>query len=121
MPHRRALPIVLAFALVALATVPASARTRVFVGLNFGFPCCAYYPAPYAYYPYPAYYPPAYYYPPPYYYYPPPVAYYPPAATAAAPQCREWRGDARNEQTGQTFYGTACLMPDGRWHIVNQY
>ena len=120
--------IVLALAIVFAAADPAAARSRFSfgIGLNFGVPCCYY--APFAYYPAPAYYPPsAYYappayYPPPYYYYPPPPpAYYAPAPVAAEPQCREWRGDAKNEQTGQPFYGTACLQPDGRWHIVRQY
>ena len=108
--------IVLAIAIGFAATNPAAARSRVFfgLGLNFGVPCCYYAPPPYYYYPA--------YYPPPYYYYPPPPpAYYAPAPVAAAPQCREWRGDAKNEQTGQPFYGTACLQPDGRWHIVRQY
>jgi hypothetical protein len=112
--------IVLAVAIVFATASSAEARSRFSfgIGLNFGVPCCYYAPAPYYY---PAYYPA--YYPPPYYYPPAPPAYYAPAyyGPAAAPQCREWRGDAKNEQTGQPFYGTACLQPDGRWHIVRQY
>ena len=110
------LGLLVAFAAANPATAGGShSHSRFFLGLNFGVPCCYYAPAPYYYYP--AYYPPPYYYYPP----PPPAVYYAPAPVAAAPQCREWRGDARNEQTGQPFYGTACLMPDGRWHIVRQY
>ncbi len=74
--------------------------------------------------------PPAYYYPPPVYYYPPPpVYYYPPAPTVTympapaatpAPQryCREYQGNATIDGSQQPFYGTACLEPDGKWHIV---
>ena len=94
-----ALLVLLAGALTASSAF-AWGRSRVFIGFNFGFP--GYWPAPY-------------------YYYPPPPAYYVPAPVATGPQCREWRGDALNEQTGQPFYGTACLQPDGRWHIVRQY
>ena len=111
--------IVLALVIVFAAANPAAARSRshfvLGIGLNLGPPCCYYAPPPPYYYP--AYYPPPYYYYPP----PPPPAYYAPAPVTAGPQCREWRGDAKNEQTGQPFYGTACLMPDGRWHIVRQY
>jgi hypothetical protein len=120
MTHSRIAWIVLAIVIAFAAANPAAAGSRsrfhLGIGLNFGAPCCYY--APWPYYHYPAYYPPPYYYyPPP----PPPPAYYAPPRVAAAPQCREWRGDAKNEQTGQPFYGTACLMPDGRWHIVRQY
>jgi hypothetical protein len=103
-------------AVVALAaSAPAEAhRSRFFFGLNYN--CC--------------WGPPVYYAPPPYYYYPPPVAYvapppavyYPPAPVAApapANYCREYRGDATIDGSGQPFYGRACLQPDGRWHIVN--
>lgn len=109
----------LAILAVALtASMPASAhwhggRSHFFFG--FGFPLF-YDPYPY----YPAYYyapPPAYYYPPPAYYYPP--TYYAPPRVAAAPsECRRFIGDAINDQTGEAFVGTACLWPDGKWHIV---
>jgi len=26
--------------------------------------------------------------------------------------------DGTNDDTGQPFYGIACLQADGRWHIV---
>ena len=92
-----------AFAVAA----PAMARTHVFLGVGVGWP--------YYYYP-----PPYYYYPPPYYYYaPPPVYYYVPAPVVTPQTCRQFSGDATNDQTQQPFYGTACLWPDGRWHIVN--
>jgi hypothetical protein len=32
--------------------------------------------------------------------------------------CREFNGDAIVNNTGEPFYGTACLQPDGLWHIV---
>jgi hypothetical protein len=97
-----------ALPLLVAASHSAEARGRVFLGFNFGVP--VYGP------------PPAYYYPPPAYYYPPPPAYYvPPAPTATpAPSCRTFNGDASVDESGQPFYGTACLQPDGRWHIVGQ-
>ena len=75
------------------------------VFLGFG-PFWPYYD-PY-FYPYPAYYP----------YYP--VPYGAPAPTTISPQanCVKFNGDATNDQTGQPFYGTACMQPDGKWHIV---
>jgi hypothetical protein len=92
---------------------PAAARTRVFLGVGV-WPYYAY-PPPY-YYP-----PPVYYGPPVVYYAPPPVTYAPLPQPPSAPAqyCRQYRGDATNDQTGQPFFGTACLWPDGRWHIVN--
>jgi hypothetical protein len=62
--------------------------------------------------------PPAYYYPPPPVYYAPPPAAYAPAPVPAS-YCREYRGDASIDSSGAPFYGRACLMPDGKWHIVN--
>ncbi|MGE5538881.1 MAG: hypothetical protein ACM30I_09700 [Gemmatimonas sp.] len=69
-----------------------------------------------------------YYYPAPVYPYPDPyalpvIAGPPPVVTVvpapAAPQtCREYHGDAIINGTNQPFYGTACLEPDGQWHIV---
>lgn len=61
--------------------------------------------------------------PPPVYAYAPPVAVAPAPVPvqpwiAAAPYCREYRGDAIIDGTNQRFYGTACLQPDGAWHIV---
>ena len=107
---------VLAFGLTA--SVPASAHwhggSHFFFGFNFPF---FYDPYPY----YPAYYPAYYYAPPPAYYYPPP-AYYPPPRIATGPsECRQFSGDATNDQTGEPFTGTACLWPDGRWHISGGY
>ncbi len=94
-------------ALVALAAAaPAEARGRVFLGFNVGLPLY--------------YGPPAYYYPPPAYYYPPPPAYVyaPPPPPRVANNCRVFQGDASIDASGQPFYGTACLLGDGRWHIV---
>lgn len=104
------------FAAVLAVTLPgaAYAHSRVFLGFNVGYP---------GYY----YGPPAYYYPPPVYYAPPPpVVYYtpPPAAPVYAPpaapaqNCRTFNGDATIDASGQPFYGTACLGPDGRWRIT---
>ena len=68
-----------------------------------------------------------YYYPAPIYPYPAPVAVYSGPAPAPvpmqpqnspAPYCREYQGDAIVNGTNQRFYGTACLQPDGAWHIV---
>ncbi len=64
------------------------------------------------FYPYPLYYgPPAYY----------PVPYAAPAPGTVASQanCIRFNGDATNDQTGQPFYGIACLQADGKWHIVS--
>ncbi len=107
------------FAFAAVIALPGVARadhhhgghggSHVFLGFNFGVP--AYYP------------PPVYYAPPPVYYAPPPVVVYqPPAPVYAAPaavssNCRTYHGDATIDASGQPFYGTACLGPDGRWHI----
>ena len=71
-----------------------------------------------------------YFYPQPTYPYPPeivvipapspvPVPPAPPSVSATpAPYCREFQGDAIINGTDQRFYGTACLEPDGVWHIV---
>jgi hypothetical protein len=95
--------------LALVASLPASAHSRFFFGFNFPL----FYPY-YDYYYYPPY--PAYYYAPPAYYYPPPVVVqtYPPPS-----YCRRVNGDATVDATGQPFYGTACLWPDGRWHIAS--
>jgi hypothetical protein len=95
------------------ASSPASARSHshFFLGFNLGPPCCYWGPPPY--------YAPTYYYPPPVVYAPPPVYYAPPRTLAPAPYCREYRGDATIDNSGQPFYGRACLEADGRWHIVN--
>ncbi len=97
---------VLLFALIA--GLPIAAHARVVVGFGFGYA-----PVPY-YYP-----PPVYYYPPPVVYAPPPVYYAPAPApqSGAAPNCREYRGDAVIDGDNQPFYGTACLEADGKWHI----
>ena len=117
-------------AVVLAVSFPATARTRVIVGVGIGTPYYYgphyYAPPPYYYYP-PA---PAYYYPPaPYYapaYAPAPAYYAPPAYAPAAPgpapaaYCREYRGDATIDGSdGQPFYGKACREADGQWHIVN--
>ena len=117
---RRYLTVMGLLALGALAVgVPAAAQARVVVGVGIGVP--VYRP----YYPYP-YYAPVYYPPPAVVYAPPPVVVAPPqvavpAVSAPAPTgyCRQYRGDATVDGAGHPFYGTACLQPDGRWHIVN--
>lgn len=107
----------LAVLLVTFAlSFPAAAHTRVFLGFGFG--------------PYLPFYDPYYYYPPPYAYYPPPVYYAPsyapvyytaPVAQAApSVNCLRFDGDATNDQTGEPFYGLACVQSDGKWHIVGE-
>ncbi len=66
------------------------------------------YPAP-VYVPAPIYVPRPVYVPSPVYVRPP----------APQPYCREYQGDAIINGSGQPFYGTACLQPDGSWKIVN--
>ena len=63
-----------------------------------------------------------YLYPQPVYPYPPtilvtPAPVAPPPPTQ--PYCRKFLGDATIDGSNQPFYGTACLQPDGKWHIVN--
>ena len=114
---RRILAVLTALLVIGVAaSAPASAHTRVFFGFGFG---PVYAPPPYYYPP-----PPAYYYPPvPAYYVAPPPVVYSPAPTVQAPPssgyCREYRGNATIDGNNQPFYGTACLQPDGKWHIVN--
>jgi len=85
----------------------------------------------------PAYYsapPRAYYAPPAYYVAPPPVVYAPApyggpqiAANPASPvfrgpdgqYCREYQATVVVGGVPQASYGTACLMPDGVWRVVN--
>jgi hypothetical protein len=75
------------------------------------------------------------YYRPPVIYVPPPVVYAPPVYAAppvisAAPAspvyvapngqyCREYQGGMTVGGYPQRGYGTACLMPDGSWRVVN--
>ncbi len=114
---RRYVSVVGFLAVTALAVgVPAAAQARVFVGVGIGVP---------VYRPYYPYYAPVYY-PPPAVVYAPPVVVAPPqvavpaiSAPAATGYCRQYRGDATVDGAGHPFYGTACLQPDGRWHIVN--
>lgn len=69
------------------------------------YPAPVYYgPPPPRYYPYPAPYP---------VYAPPPVP-----VVQATQQCMQYNGDAVIDNSGQPFYGRACLFTDGRWHIV---
>ena len=101
--------------IAAAPLTPGEAHGHVTVGIGLGV-------APWPYYaPPPAYlYPPPAYYVPPAYYAPPPVYYAPPAPpVGAAPRCREYHGDASIDASGEPFYGTACLWPDGQWHIAN--
>jgi hypothetical protein len=88
-----------------LATCPeAGAHSRVFFGFNFGFPY---------------FWGPGYFYRPPVVYLPPPVYYAPPRVVVRS--CRDYHGDAIVDATGERFHGRACLMSDGRWHIVERY
>ena len=113
----RGLVAALLVALTALPFASAMARTRVHAGVGLGFGTWPY-----------RRWPPRYYFPPPVYVVPrtvwvapPPPIYFtpmPPPATVTPRQCRVFSGDATNDQTGQPFFGRACLWPDGQWHIV---
>jgi len=101
--------LVLALLVSVAASSPAAAHRT-----SFGFHFLLW-PAPIYYYPPP----PVYYYPaPPVYYVPAPTRYYVRRAYART-YCREFQGNAIIDDTGGPFFGTACLEPDGRWHIVN--
>jgi hypothetical protein len=76
---------------------------RVFLGFGPFWP----YYDPF-FYPYPAYYGAPYYSAP----------YGAPATISPQANCIKFNGDATNDQTGQPFYGTACMQADGKWHIV---
>lgn len=76
---------------------------------------------------------PRHYYPParhaPYAYVPPPPVYpqrsmqavpaSPVYRTAQGQYCREYQGMIQVQGMMQPSFGTACLMPDGVWRIVN--
>ena len=79
---------------------------RVLLGFGSFGPFWPYYDP--FYYPYPAYYGPPYYR----------VPYGAPATISPQANCIQFNGDATNDQTGQPFYGTACMQADGKWHIV---
>jgi hypothetical protein len=72
------------------------------------------------YYAYPAYDPYAY---GNVYTYTPPTVYvqpgYAPQAPVAQQYCREYTQNVVVGGVVQQSYGTACLMQDGQWHIVN--
>lgn len=69
--------------------------------------------------------------PPPVIYAPPPaVVYSAPPVVSAVPSspiyqaqngqyCREYQGTVTVNGVSQPSYGTACLMPDGAWRVVN--
>lgn len=61
------------------------------------------------------------------YYGPPAVVYVAPRPVYVRPAppppvaCREYRGDATIDGSGgRPFYGRACLLGDGQWHIVRR-
>lgn len=139
------LSLVSALALGLFAAIPAQpAKADSF---SFGYSSGPWHPRPYyrdRYYYGPPHYrpsrvvvvpPPVYYAaPPPAYYAPPPVIYAPPpyggpqiAASPASPvfrtqqgqYCREYQATVVVGGVPQASYGTACLMPDGVWRVVN--
>ena len=68
--------------------------------------------------------------PPVVYHAPPPVVYSAPPVISAVPSspvyqaangqyCREYQGTVTVNGRSQPSYGTACLMPDGSWRVVN--
>jgi hypothetical protein len=130
-----------------IAPAPAKADSFAFSYSN-GYGGPRYHPRPYGprhhhnYYSYRSYWgPPAYYAPPPrvvvvqpppaYYSPPPPVVYAPQygqlSAVPASPvyqapngqYCREYQSGVTVAGRVQPSYGTACLMPDGAWRVVN--
>ena len=137
---KRALGPVLAAALLAAFVTPAMAgggwhggHSHNSFNLSLGFGFYQPYPAYRPYY-YPYYYPYPVYAPPPVVYAPPPVhsapAVYAAPTVAAVPTrdyrdntgryCREYQRTAIIGGREQPVYGTACLMPDGAWRIVNE-
>lgn len=67
---------------------------------------------------------------PPVVFAPPPVVYAAPPVVSAVPSspvyqardgryCREYQGTVTINGVSQPSYGTACLMPDGTWRVVN--
>jgi len=61
---------------------------------------------------------PVYYPPPRPVYYPAPVYVAPAPVIQPTQQCMQYNGNAVIDNSGQPFYGRACLFTDGRWHIV---
>ena len=105
----------LTVAVVVTASGPAAAGSSVFFGFSLGVP--VYHRHHHRHYGH--YYRHRYYRPPAVVYLPPPVYYYEPAPRVVVqPVCREYRGDATVDGRGTPFYGRACLLDDGRWHIV---
>lgn len=134
--------VVATIATAAVVVIPTAARADSF---SFGYSSGGYrpgyyghgrhhhhrhYPPPHyrSYYQYEYYRPPVIYVPPPVVY-APPVYAAPPMITAApaspvyvAPNgqyCREYQGGMTVGGFPQRGYGTACLMPDGSWRVVN--
>jgi len=130
---------------LALAPAPARADSFSFGYSSGDYRRYPHYGSPYGYGPRRYYGPPRYYsryyYPPPVVYAPPPVyaappviyappPVYPAPAISAAPAspvyrapngqyCREYQGGVSVGGYPQSGYGTACLMPDGSWRVVN--
>lgn len=134
---RRALALGALAVAAVVSAMPGSAAARGSVSVGIGVaPVFPVYPD-YGYYP-----PPRHYRPPPTVLYapPPPVVYYdpppavvyapPPAAVPVNPagpgyraangqQCREYQTTTMIAGRPQATFGTACLMADGTWRIVN--
>lgn len=137
---RRALALGALAVAAMVSAMPGSAAARGSVSIGIGvapvYPVYPVYPD-YGYYP-----PPRHYRPPPVVLYapPPPVVYYdpppavvyapPPAAVPVNPagpgyraangqQCREYQTTTMIAGRPQASFGTACLMSDGTWRIVN--
>ena len=114
----------------------ADAGVSVWIGGGCCYPHHHYYPGwgrPVYMAPPPVFYGPPVVYgaPPPVAYPAPPVAYaVPPGSVQASPAspvftdpagrtCREYQSTVRVGGARQPSYGTACLMPDGSWRIMN--
>jgi hypothetical protein len=129
---RLLLPIVLLCGLLG-AAAPAAAGSSVSFGISIGSP--GYYHHKWyghrhgyrhgyrhyrhGYYGHKRYYRHRHYYrPPAVVYVPAPPVYVRPAPPPPPAVCREYRGDATIDGSGRPFFGRACLLGDGRWHIV---
>lgn len=79
-------------------------------------------PPPVVYAPPPVVYAPPVYVAPPVYAAPPMMSAAPASPVYVAPNgqyCREYQGGVTVGGAPQRGYGTACLMPDGAWRVVN--
>ena len=115
-------------ALLPLSASPAAADAGFSVWMGDGYPHHHHHHQGY-----PGWGRPVYVVPPPVYYAPPPVYAMPPAVAFAVPAvptspefvdragrtCREYQSTITVGGMRPPSYGTACLMADGSWRIMN--